>query len=63
MEESINVAVDDFVATYEEGNLLVVLFDHENKSSSQVEIEKCLKDQEKYSSHFSPEDDVKEIQL
>lgn len=40
VEESINVMVDDLETTYKQGKVLVVLFDHEDKSSSQVEIEK-----------------------
>lgn len=40
VDESINVMVDDFEATYEQGNLPVVLFNNENESPSQVEIEK-----------------------
>ncbi len=63
VEESINVMVDDFEATYEQGNLPVVLSDHENESSSQVEIEKSQGDQEEHSSQSSSEDEVEEIQL
>lgn len=40
MEESINVAVNDFEETYEQENLPAVLSDHENEISSHLEIKK-----------------------
>lgn len=61
VEELINVMVDDFEATYDQGNLPVVLSDHENESSSQVEIEKSLGDEEEHSSQSSSKEKVKEI--
>lgn len=50
VEESINVTVDDFEATYEKEKLPIVLSDHENESSSHVEIEKSQGDQVEHSS-------------
>lgn len=63
MEGSINVMVDDFEAIYEQGNFSIVLSDHENKSSFQVEIKKSQGDKEEQSSPSSFEEEIEEIQL
>lgn len=63
VDELINVVVDDFEATYEQGNLPMMLSGHENESSSQVKIEKSQEDQGEHSSQSSFKDKVKEIQL
>lgn len=62
MKESINVVVDDHETTQVQGNLSVVLSDHENETSSHLEIKKSQKDQEDNSSQTSFEDDIEEIQ-
>lgn len=67
VEESINVMIDDLEAIYEQEKLPVVLSDHENESSSQVEIEKSQENQEEPSSQSSLqsslEEEVEEIQI
>lgn len=62
VRKSINVAINDFEATFEQWNLPVVLFNHENESSSHLKIEKSQDNQEEHFSQSSSNDDVEEIQ-